>query len=184
MSSFNGEIKEIVGISVDNFVKINQKCYFLSHCHSDHLRGLCLLITNANIYLSALSALFIRKKFPQLEKNIKVLELGIPTYIEIEKTSFTVTALPAGHCAGALMLLFQIEGCDILYTGDYRMSIKNARRMKILENIAKNDCLSIYLDSTFLKTSYPNFPSQTTSVDKIIDIVAKFLNKSENNKGT
>lgn len=187
MSTFNGLISEIPGVSVDEFVNAEQKCYFLSHCHSDHMKGLCLLSTNAPIYMSAISALFIRRKCPQLEGNIKVLELGIATSIEYEHegstSSFIVTALSAGHCAGSCMLLFQIEGSDILYTGDFRMSMKNARRVKILEEIRENASSVIYLDSTFMKISFPNFPTQTESVTKILEIVEKFLSKSKKCKG-
>jgi len=184
MSTFNGEI-DIEGISVDHFENIDQKCYFLSHCHTDHMSGLSLLTTKSPIYMSALSALFIRKKCPQLKDNIKILEYNVATYIEMEhkgSTGFTVTALSAGHCAGACMLLFQIEGCDILYTGDFRISVKNALRLKILEEIRANENSVIYLDSTFLKTSFPNFPSQTESVTKILEIVEAFLKQSKNHK--
>jgi len=181
MSTFNGEI-EIEGISIDHFVNIDQKCYFLSHCHTDHMRGLNLLTTNSPIYMTALSALFIRKKYPQLKDNIKILEYNIATYVEIEHKGFLVTALSAGHCAGACMLLFQVEGCDILYTGDFRISSKNSLKIKILEEIRANENSVIYLDSTFLKNTFPNFPSQTESVTKILEIVGAFLKKSKNHK--
>lgn len=185
MSTFDGKI-EIEGISIDEFVNIDQKCYFLSHCHTDHMRGLSLLTTNSPIYMSALSEIFIRKKYPLLKDNIKILEYNVATYVEIERkgcTGFLVTALSAGHCAGACMLLFQVEGRDILYTGDLRISMKNALKIKILEEIRASENLVIYLDSTFFKTSFPNFPSQTESVKKILEIVEEFLKKSKNHKG-
>ena len=186
MSTFSGEIYEIAGISIDHFENVEKKCYFLSHCHTDHMRGLCLLKTEAPIYMSAISALFIQKKCPHLAENIKILELGIATSIEIENecssTTFIVTALSAGHCAGSYMFLFQIEGCDILYTGDFRISVKNARRVKALQEIRANENSAIYIDSTFLKTSYPKFPSQTQSVTQIVEMVETFLNRSKNHK--
>lgn len=39
-SSFDGKIKEIPEISVDNFDNKSKMAYFLSHMHSDHNQGL------------------------------------------------------------------------------------------------------------------------------------------------
>lgn len=189
MSTFDGEIREITGISVDHFENVKQKCYFLSHCHTDHMKGLSQLKTSAPVYTSSISALLIQRQCPNLIPNIKVLELGITTSIELENDEnnetihFSVTALSAGHCVGSCMLLFQVEGRDILYTGDFRMSLKNAMNMKILEEIRNFKKTTIYLDSTFLKTTFPQFPTQTESVMKIKEISKRFLDKSDNHKG-
>ena len=98
MSTFKGEIEEIPGISVDEFNN-NAKCFFLSHCHSDHMKGLSALKTQANVYMTSISALFIRKKCPQLVDNVIILELGMPTQIELvqdNEANFVVTAISAG----------------------------------------------------------------------------------------
>jgi len=184
MSTFNGDIFEIPGISVDQFENIHQKCYFLSHCHTDHMRGLALLETETPIYTTAISALFVRRKCPHLEKNIRVLEIGIPTSVELPESdaTFVVTAIAAGHCAGACMLLFQIEGCDVLYTGDFRISLKNAQNIKLFEEIKNHSNAIVYLDSTFMKTTFQRFPSQSESVETILKIVDTFLKSSRKHK--
>lgn len=189
MSTFNGEISEISGISVDHFEDGKRKCFFLSHCHSDHMKGLLTLQTTAPIYATPISALIIRRTCPQLEDNIRILENGVLNSIELSAdedgpaTSFVVTALSAGHCAGACQLLFQLEGCDILYTGDFRMNLKHAQNIKQFKEIRNHTNLSLYLDSTFMKESFANFPSQSESVNKVIEIVEAFLKKSKNHKG-
>lgn len=182
MSTFNGEIKEIPGVSVDHFDNKSLKCYFLSHCHSDHMSGLSSLQTDSPVYTTAISALFIQQKCPQLSENLIILEPGIPTSIRLTQNceTFVVTALSAGHCAGSCMLLFQKENCDILYTGDFRISLKNAKNIKIFEDIRDS---TIYLDSTFLSTKFPQFPSQAESVKEILEIVQNFLTKSTHHKG-
>ena len=190
MSTFAGKIEEIPGISVDEFNNCaNVKCFFLSHCHTDHMRGLWCLKTESSVYMTSISALFIRKKCPQLVDNVKILEIGIPTQIELtqdDETSvnFVVTAISAGHCPGSCMLLFQIENCDVLYTGDFRISLKNAKNIKLLKEIKdSSDDTVMYLDSTFLKPTFPDFPTQTESVNEIVKIVKIFLEKSMNHKG-
>lgn len=102
MSTFLGQIQEIPLISIDNFENTNQKCYFLSHCHSDHLKGLKKLETNAPFYTTELSALIIRKRFPELTLNIQLLNAGFPVHIQFESEEgkeihFIVTSLSAGH---------------------------------------------------------------------------------------
>lgn len=190
MSTFDGEIVEIPGISVDNFNNNQQKCYFLSHVHSDHLKGLTRLglVTGVHIYMTSISALFIRERYPHLVSNIRELEIGFPLEIEVllpddRPIKFVVTALSAGHCPGSCMLLFQLEGCDILYTGDFRISLRNAQNIKVLHELRTHPNFVIYLDSTFMKKSFPKFPSQTESVKKIARITGEYLRRSENHKG-
>jgi DNA cross-link repair 1C protein len=189
MSTFDGKVCEIAGIRVDEFVDDRAKCYFLSHCHTDHMRGLKLLQTESPVYTSSISALLLRNKCPNLTENVRILELGIPNAVELiqddgSSLNFVVTAISAGHCAGSCMLLFQIEGCDILYTGDFRISLKNAHNIKLLKEIRSSSANTVmYLDSTFLKSSFPSFPSQTESVNTILEIVDKFLRKSMSHKG-
>lgn len=81
MSTFNGFIEEISGISVDRFTELNfqSKLFFLSHCHADHMIGLSeITLENAlpgPIYLSEVSLVIVRRKFPNVE-NLIPLKIG------------------------------------------------------------------------------------------------------------
>jgi Cft2 family RNA processing exonuclease len=154
------------------------------------MQGIKSFKSEAPIYATSLSALIIRKQFPHLEQNLRILEMGQATAVVVMKDDrtealnhFTVTAIPAGHCIGSCMLLFQIEGADVLYTGDFRMLLKDAISLSHLNEIRSNGNVIVYLDSTFMKTSYPSFPSQTDSVMKINELVRNFLKKSKTHKG-
>lgn len=189
MSTFDGEIREIPGISVDQFDNAGQKFYFLSHCHTDHMRGLFCLSTDAPLYATPITALIVSRKFPHLEANLRVLEIGAATSVEVTQTEpasslhFTVTAIPAGHCPGSCMFVFQTETCNVLYTGDFRMALKDIKKIKLLNEIRDHGNLIVYLDSTFMRLTFPNFPSQTQSVMTILDIVGTFIKKSRTHKG-
>ncbi|CRL03060.1 CLUMA_CG016399, isoform A [Clunio marinus] len=181
MSTFNGEIAQIPGISVDHFECCQQNCYFLSHCHTDHMKGLSELQTDAPVYMTTISALFVNKKYPDLKINIKTLEYDLPVVVEDKGVvkSFVVTALSAGHCAGSCMFLFQLDNCNILYTGDFRISLKNRETLKLIEDIKKHSNFVLYIDSTFFNQSYPEFPSQSESCVKITNIIETFLSRSK-----
>lgn len=188
MSTFNGQLQEIRHISIDNFENTESKCYFLSHCHSDHMRSLeNLSQISQPLYTTTLSALIIQKRYPSI--NVQILEYGFPINIEFtdddgKEVKFIVTALNAtGHCMGACMLLFQIEGLDILYTGDFRISLKHAQNIKTLNEIKSYSNLVLYLDTTFLNNSYKHFPSQHESSIKVIEIIDKHLSQSSSHKG-
>lgn len=186
MSSFNGKLLEIPQISIDHFDNNDQQFYFLSHLHSDHLKGIEKLVTNSPFFASPISSFIIKKKYPHLQ--VEELEVGYSRNLEIinddgSSLSFVVTSISAGHCMGACMFLFQIEGTDILYTGDIRISLDNAKNIKLLKEVRDYGNLVLYLDSTFMKSSYAKFPSQRESIAAIITVIKNHLDASSSHKG-
>lgn len=186
MSSFNGTIQEIPSIAIDNFERTDVKYYFLSHCHTDHLRGISGLSGDTPLYATPISSFIIRRKYPTLD--VRELEIGVVKNFEVsrddgESMHFEVTALSAGHCMGAAMFLFRIEGMDILYTGDFRISIENAMRMKELQEIVDYENLVLYLDSTFMTPTYHKFPKLKDSIEKTIEVTEKHLKACSSHRG-
>lgn len=78
------------------------------------------------------------------------------------------------------MMLFQTEDQDIIYTGDFRASQNSIKSIKCLQNL-KN--VVAYIDSTFFKKAYMNFPSQKESVDTIVSEIRNHLSTSSHSKG-
>lgn len=78
------------------------------------------------------------------------------------------------------MILFQTEIHDIIYTGDFRASKSSVENMLCLRGL-KN--VIVYVDSTFLKKSYMDFPTQSESVEVIINEIRKHLSVSTKSKG-
>lgn len=88
-SSFHGKIFEVAGISVDNFEEHNlqSRAFFLSHCHSDHTKGLfsskllrTLECNGIYIYMSELTAAIISddcNEDPSLMNKIVKLDYGM-----------------------------------------------------------------------------------------------------------
>lgn len=113
----------------------------------------------------------------------------------------TVTALPAGHCPGSVMFIFELDEKRILYTGDFRLytihpsfienpnkhfvstnrlSLDNISRMKIFQNSYRID--EAYIDSTFFSTNYKHFPTQRESAQSVGRLITEWLDQHPSNK--
>ncbi|KAL5286758.1 DCLRE1C family protein [Megaselia abdita] len=187
MSTFNGVINEFPGIAVDLFEVLTSKLFFLSHCHSDHMRG---LLENKDkllgkIVLSEISAIFVKKQFGIRDEQLYVLKVSDESPNEVsyeyegKETTICVTLLPAQHCPGSVMFLFQSEDKNILYTGDFRISSCRFEKYSILTSLTLHE---LYLDSTFLTKEYDYFPTQVESVREICSLINKWLNENSDNK--
>nr|XP_040134677.1 protein artemis isoform X2 [Ictidomys tridecemlineatus] len=185
MSSFEGQMAEYPTISIDRFDRENLKAraYFLSHCHKDHMKGLraptlkrrleCSL--KVYLYCSPVTKelLLTSPKYKFWEKRIISIEIETPTQISLvdeasgEKEEIVVTLLPAGHCPGSVMFLFQGNNGTVLYTGDFRLAKGEAARMELLHSGGRvKDIQSVYLDTTFCDPRFYQIPSRI-HVDKL-----------------
>ncbi|XP_055018193.1 protein artemis isoform X2 [Boleophthalmus pectinirostris] len=180
MSSFAGRMKEYSKISLDRFDRenIHARAYFLSHCHKDHMKGLKGPLLKRKLQSSRTVRLycsFVTKelllsnpKYSFWEDYIVPLELESPTQISLvdeasgEKEDIVVTLLPAGHCPGSVMFLF--EGCqgNVLYTGDFRVK----------------EIQSVYVDSTFYDPRYYQIPSRDVCLNGILELVGNWISQS------
>lgn len=79
MSTFDGIVEDIPGISIDRFEykNISSEYFFLSHCHSDHTKGLYNnLDIEGKIVLSKVSAEFLKNEFDKLESQFFIINDG------------------------------------------------------------------------------------------------------------
>lgn len=90
-----------------------------------------------------------------------------------------VTSFPAQHCPGSVMFLLQSNQKNILYTGDFRISLSRFEKYSRLKEIKLHE---IYLDSTFLTEEYTYFPTQVESVREICKLINDWLGKEDSNK--
>lgn len=188
MSTFSGKIQEIPHISVDRFDGINLKseAYFLSHCHSDHMVGLFdyqsnFINNNKYLYTSEISCAILKKQFPMLENNIRVLDISVSTTVLLKGGNISVLPIPAGHCPGSVMFLFETN-IRILYTGDYRINKSDIKKLPPFYNTYNQvvDIEKIYLDTTFFLKSYLKFPRRKESLEELCKIIKEWINKGKN----
>uniref|UniRef100_A0A8C7ZC37 Protein artemis n=1 Tax=Oryzias sinensis TaxID=183150 RepID=A0A8C7ZC37_9TELE len=197
MSSFAGRMKEYPTVSLDRFDRENlhARAYFLSHCHKDHMKGLKGPLLKRKLQFSRTVRLYCsfvtkelllnNQKYSFWEEYIVPLELESPTQISLvdeasgEKEEVVVTLLPAGHCPGSVMFLF--EGCrgNVLYTGDFRLAVGDVARMELLHSGSRvKDIQSVYVDSTFYDPRFYQIPSREVCLKGISELVGNWISQS------
>lgn len=185
---------EVDGISIDRFEEPNlsSTTFFLSHAHTDHMSGLTtygnfqildhLPEDKVFIYSSPVTTQVLKEMHPQHENKFKPLEIGISQMIEIPSTkkTVTVTLLPASHCPGSVMFLFEVKNKTILYTGDFRW--------KLNQSIPKALCYStgevktidkMYMDTTFFFERYTKFPCRDDSIGEICKLIKDWIERGK-----
>ncbi|KAI1277209.1 DRMBL-domain-containing protein [Xylaria sp. FL0933] len=157
--------------------------YFLSHFHSDHYIGLTANWSHGLIYCSKVTGSLIKNQLRTASKYIK--ELEFEETIEVPGTEgVTVTMLPANHCPGSSLFLFEKKigkGSNprtqrILHCGDFR-----ACPAHVAHPLLKPDTVDTisgkfrqqkidvcYLDTTYLNPRY-SFPPQNDVIKACAD---------------
>ncbi|QIW97420.1 hypothetical protein AMS68_002938 [Peltaster fructicola] len=190
MSTFDGRVKEFPDIRIDNFRVLPNEtvpplAFFLSHVHSDHLKGLEACKSLFIYCTPATKHMLLRLEkrsnrihfaqgirehreptYAQLKRLLRPIPLETPTKIELAPgRSIRVTLFDANHCTGACVFLVEDEQHAILYTGDIRSEqwwVDSLVRQPLLLPYSCNNGGAplkrldcIYLDTTFATSLAP-----------------------------
>jgi DNA cross-link repair 1A protein len=158
-----------------------QSAYFLSHFHSDHYIGLTANWSHGPIYASKVTCNLMRQCLRVDKKYIRVLEFEKKYEVPDTKGVY-VTMIPANHCPGSSIYLFEKvtgknrDGSDrltrILHCGDFRACPAHVNHPLLRPNLVnavsgatKEQWIdTCYLDTTYLTPKYA-FPSQSDVID-------------------
>ncbi|XP_071453492.1 protein artemis-like [Hetaerina americana] len=205
MSIFNGKLDEIPEITIDRFDgEKNLKestAYFLTHFHSDHMKGLDTLVfrqallerNDVYLYTSEITRCIMKNhsRYHLLIPKIKPLPsvgcklLSIPSLIDDSShRDLQVTLIPTGHCPGSVMFFFELQQGNILYTGDFRLSRDNICTLSDLHHKdgTPKEINALYVDATYFDDLYPIFPKREESVEKIFNLTKDWLEKCPHNE--
>ena len=166
--------------------------YFLSHFHSDHYVGLTSSWSHGPIYCSTVTANLVKQ---QLKVDLKwVVALDFEERFDVPETQgVAVTMIPANHCPGSSLFLFEKtigRGPNhkiqrVLHCGDFRACPEHLAHPLLMPNVVdsisgrtKQQQIDVcYLDTTYLNSRYA-FPPQDEVVRACADICASL--KDEN----
>ncbi|KAH9845722.1 DNA repair metallo-beta-lactamase [Teratosphaeria destructans] len=163
------------------------QAYFLSHFHSDHYVGLTSSWNHGPIYCSKVTANLVKQQLrvdPQF-----VIPLEFDRTIEVPGTKgVRVTMIPANHCPGSSLYLFEkIVGKKsngesrlqrILHCGDFRACRAHVQHPLLMPDVqdkltgktTKEQKIDVcYLDTTYLNPKYA-FPSQSQVIQACADM--------------
>lgn len=170
------------------------KAYFLSHFHSDHYIGLTANWIHGPIYCSKVTGSLVKKQLRTAEKF--VIELEFDKSYDIPGTDgATVTMIPANHCPGSSMFIFEKpvgSGTGkklkrILHCGDFRACPDHVRHPLLKPNLPdlstgklRHQKIDIcYLDTTYLNPRY-SFPPQDDVIQATAELCATLAADPDN----
>ncbi|KAI4868568.1 DRMBL-domain-containing protein [Hypoxylon rubiginosum] len=166
--------------------------YFLSHFHSDHYIGLTANWSHGPIYCSKVTGSLVKNQLRTAAKWVK--EIEFEETVEIPGTEgVTVTMLPANHCPGSSLFLFEKtigkgpRKQRILHCGDFRAcpaqvahSLLKPETVDAVSGKVKQQRIDVcYLDTTYLNPRY-SFPPQ----DDVIMACAEFCKSISGDAGS
>jgi DNA cross-link repair 1A protein len=167
--------------------------YFLSHFHSDHYVGLTSSWCHGPIYCSKVTANLVKQQL-RVDPNW-VVPLQFETRTEVPDTQgVTVTMIPANHCPGSSLFLFEKvveKGTNprvqrILHCGDFRACPAHVSHPLLMADIVdsitgktKQQRIDVcYLDTTYLNPRYA-FPSQEDVIKACADMCVSLKERAE-----
>ncbi|KAG9257871.1 DNA repair metallo-beta-lactamase-domain-containing protein [Emericellopsis atlantica] len=162
------------------------QAYFLSHFHSDHYIGLTARWTHGPIYCSKVTGSLVRKQLGTAGKWVVAIDFD--RSYEIPGTDgATVTMIPANHCPGSSLFLFEKKMTTagnshmkrILHCGDFRACPAHVEhpllRPELTDTVSgkiRQQKIDIcYLDTTYLNPRY-SFPPQDDVIQACADLCA------------
>lgn len=172
------------------------QAYFLSHFHSDHYAGLTASWRHGPIYCSKVTGNLVRQ---QLKVDPKwVVDLEFEKTTEVPGTDgVQVTMIPANHCPGSALFLFEktVKGPPsprtqrILHCGDFRASPAHVQhpllRPEVVDEATgkpRQQRIDVcYLDTTYLNPKYA-FPSQEDVISACADMCARLSEDCDNDE--
>ena len=154
-------------------VEFHDRCYFLTHYHSDHYGGLSRVWSHGLIYCTSTTANLICNVLNVDVKKVRRVNVGDAITIKGARVTF----MDANHCPGAAILLFQLDtGLTHLHTGDLRY----CPAMKLYPALQNVKIDRLYLDTTYAHPKH-TFMAQDESIARIVTLAKQFI--AENPEG-
>jgi Cft2 family RNA processing exonuclease len=151
-------------ISVDNF-KCPTPLYFLTHAHSDHLRGLSPKWKNGRVFMTRQSSRILSSIYRIPTRDHCIISPGAEFHTKYNGESLRIIPMDANHCPGSVILIFIARDWKVVHTGDFKLSDEMRQKAALLRNAD-----IVYLDNTYDRPEHV-FPPQEESIRSIIKLI-------------
>ena len=165
------------------------RAFVLSHFHSDHYTGLHSqffdeLDESARVFASETTAALVVGILRVPPRRVVAVRFNVPTVV-LAEPRVVVTLIPANHCPGAAVLLFEGGGRRVLHCGDCRFDASMLGNAALLAaaRAAPHGIDEVMLDTTFASPKVL-LPSQAESIETALAIVGSFMPGCEANVST
>jgi DNA cross-link repair 1A protein len=168
--------------------------FFLTHFHSDHYGGITKGWNEGIIYCSIATANLVHQQLGVVRQYLHPLPMNTPTTMTSLGHPVTVTLLPANHCPGAVMFLFEVGKRVILHVGDFRWNYQIMSRQVLLRPYCRVPWTSgsareqqrrriddLFLDTTYCDARY-SLPSQADCIKAVVDVALKEVERAKATK--
>ncbi len=143
----------------------DEEIVFVSHAHYDHISK------HKEVVLSIPTSRLMKVRSKSKQKEHK-LEFFKKANFKFKDKAFSLTLLPAGHILGSAMLLIEVEGSSILYSGDFKLHSHYAS-----EKCVPQKAEFLIMETTFGKPEYKFPPIKEVSKEIISFCKATLLEK-------
>ena len=182
--------------------------YVLTHFHSDHYGGLGKKFSAGTIYCTEVTANLVKTKLGVDASRLCAIRFHTPTPIYANGSGAstasgggagtsssssssprgllaTLTFLPANHCPGSAMVLFEVPGphgsvSSVLHTGDVRWSppMRFFPALAPFTASARRRLDFLFLDTTYADKRY-TFPRQEAVIAAAIALARPFAERPD-----
>jgi Cft2 family RNA processing exonuclease len=133
-------------------------------------------------YVSSITKKFIGlcDKYKHLHEFCTELSCDQPISVNLNQNeTISITFIGSGHCPGSVMVFIEGARGNILFTGDFRLPLTSASRLKFLklnQTEKEKKCVhTLYIDMTFFTPAIKSIPTREESVCELIKFIKKTL---------
>uniref|UniRef100_A0A453FCE5 DNA repair metallo-beta-lactamase domain-containing protein n=1 Tax=Aegilops tauschii subsp. strangulata TaxID=200361 RepID=A0A453FCE5_AEGTS len=147
--------------------------YFLSHFHSDHYAGLGPSWRRGLVFCTAPTARLLASVLSVPPELIVSIDIDVRITVD----GWSVVAVDANHCPGAVQFLFTSPGPNperYVHTGDFRYTHSMRSNPNLLEFVGAD---ALFLDTTYCNPKF-TFPSQEESLEYVVNTIKQVKEES------